>query len=76
MRHNQFFEENPHARVAYFAKWTRQQLSDVGEEPWRLLRRINSSGDKLAFRAYILQREGAQTLINVIMGDHNRPNRY
>lgn len=76
MRHDKFFDRNPHADVRYFAKFTRQELNELNAKPWQLLHHLERTGDRLAFRAYILRHEGQQTLVNIIMGDHGRPNRY
>lgn len=74
MKHRKFFDLHPHADVRYFAKFTRQELNE--DQPWKELKRLDNTGDKLAFRAYMLRREGQQTLINCIMADHGLPNRY
>jgi hypothetical protein len=74
MKHRKFFDIYPHADVRHFAKFTREQLEE--DPPWKALRRLDLSGDRLAFRAYILRHEGQQTLVNIIMGDHGRPNKF
>lgn len=68
MRHSKFFDLHPHADVRHFAKFTRQELNDVEARPSWLLRRLENTGDKLAFRAYILRHEGRETLVNIIVG--------
>jgi hypothetical protein len=77
MRLSKFLEINPYAGIGYFGRWTRAELNTLSEPPWKELQRLNRSGDKLAFRAYMARREGGwKAAVNCIMADHGRPNRY
>lgn len=55
-------------------KLSRAEYREMLLAPWRQIRA--TEGNELAFRAYILRREGAETLVNVIRGAHGLPNRY
>lgn len=57
-----------------FRKMSRAEWNAFDLEPWQQLKVV--AGDPLAFRAYILRREGWQTLVNMIRGDHNLPNAF
>jgi hypothetical protein len=76
MKHAKFFEANPNATLDFFGKFTRQELQAMNEPAWKELRRLDNTGDKLAFRAYMRLHEGPRGLINCIMADHDLPNRF
>lgn len=43
---------------------------------WKCLRELDASGDNLAYRAFLLQSEGRETVQNAICRDHGLPNRW
>ena len=45
-------------------------------ENCKIYRHLDFTKDLLAFRWHILQCEGPDTLVNCIMGHHNRPNKF
>lgn len=76
MRLSKFFKRWPNCNREYFFKFTRKELDFVGRRAWVEVKELNRSGDKLAYRAYMLRHHGLGSVVNSIMGDHGRPNRY
>lgn len=49
--------------------------AELPRPPYLAIRKLRRRGDQLAFRWYMLRREGRHTLHNIILGDHGLPNR-
>jgi hypothetical protein len=66
------YDRNNHHRQ--FPEYSRQDYRDMDLRPYQRLYLVH--GDELALRQLILRTEVRQTLVNCILGSHNRPNRY
>ena len=67
-------QEHINHDVRPFRKLTRQAWQLNKQAEWRQVRAVQ--GDVMAFRAYMLDKHGPQSLVNAIMGAHGLPNRF
>lgn len=61
-------EDNQTFRKEWFT--SRAQRRFETQPRWKCHRELDRSGDRLAFRAFLLQGDGRETLQNVIRHDH------
>ena len=62
----------------YDKEWftSRAQRRFETQPRWKCYRELDWSGDRLAYRAFLLQAEGRETVQNAICQDHGLPNRW
>jgi hypothetical protein len=65
-----------HNDTTFRDEWftSRAQRRFETQERWKCLRELDRTGDELAYRAFVLQSEGIETVQNAIMHTHGRPN--
>ena len=78
-----FTHEERRETVRDTVRWYRQHtklgvnlIRLAVQKPHVWVHDLDVRGDRLAFRQYLLHREGLETLQNAIYGAHGLPNRY